>query len=622
MGRVLSAGGIRTPQSGRASRCIDLTDEESLARTISQDVACLTGKSKHMARAALNVVGEDRQEAYALLMSDMSLTVVEGGPCEVDALEVGTFAWLGCEGVISSIGGLENCSLLRLPRYHRGELRLFALEPMEIFLLTRNEEPVAPDWAEAHGIVCPELSAVYSGNCRRRASLQTRFFHPGPAAIPLDDVEFAAVRFVKKPSGARPPVNSRRARVQSPPSVGSVDPIVKEQQDRSRSTPSASARDLSAASRYRRISHLGSGAFGSVHLAERSDGKQVAVKCIPTQDAQEMREVHLMQRASHACVVPFLECFMGPGQDGKDAVYIVMEYLPQNLHARIGGKPLEAEPLRNYSRQLLRALAHLDSLSICHRDVKPENILLASETLKLGDFGSAKVLNDEEASTSYICSRWWRAPELILGATKYSTSIDWWSCGCVIAEMMCGEPIFTGTSSWGQMYAIIRALGTPAAGEMEALTPHHGGGRLAKHLESLVKLRRPARPWAEMLPAYAELPKALELPGRLLVFSPMKRWHPIEALTSAFLVPALETSTLPDEAKQRPLAAKWKRVSRRSKPLWKHDREIETYLGKRSADAVGGPARQLKHQRIDEVKRLCSCPASPASSSLLSLLTP
>merc|ERR1719296_225243 len=118
--------------------------------------------------------------------------------------------------------------------------------------------------------------------------------------------------------------------------------------------------------------------------------------------------------------------------------------------------------VRALAFQLLRALAHLDTLRICHRDVKPENVLLAGAALKLGDFGSAKELGEGATSSeSYICSRWWRAPELILGANEYQTRIDWWSGGCVIGEMMLGKPLFQGQSNTGQMYSIMRIMGRP-----------------------------------------------------------------------------------------------------------------------------------------------------------------
>ena len=97
---------------------------------------------------------------------------------------------------------------------------------------------------------------------------------------------------------------------------------------------------------------------------------------------------------------------------------------------------------------------------ICHRDIKPQNLLLDPESgiLKLCDFGSAKHLVRGEPNVSYICSRYYRAPELIFGATDYTTNIDVWSAGCVFAELMLGQPIFPGDSGVDQLVEIIKVI--------------------------------------------------------------------------------------------------------------------------------------------------------------------
>ena len=84
-----------------------------------------------------------------------------------------------------------------------------------------------------------------------------------------------------------------------------------------------------------------------------------------------------------------------------------------------------------------------------------------SHTLKICDYGSAKRLIRGEVNVSYICSRYYRAPELIFGATDYTSAIDVWSVGCVIAELLVGQPLFPGESGVDQLVEIIKVLGTP-----------------------------------------------------------------------------------------------------------------------------------------------------------------
>jgi len=116
----------------------------------------------------------------------------------------------------------------------------------------------------------------------------------------------------------------------------------------------------------------------------------------------------------------------------KDEVYLnlVLEYVPETVyrasrHYAKLKQPMPALQIKLYMYQLLRSLAYIHSLGICHRDIKPQNLLLnpATGVLKLCDFGSAKILVAGEPNVSYICSRYYRAPELIFGATNYTTNI-------------------------------------------------------------------------------------------------------------------------------------------------------------------------------------------------------
>jgi serine/threonine protein kinase len=93
--------------------------------------------------------------------------------------------------------------------------------------------------------------------------------------------------------------------------------------------------------------------------------------------------------------------------------------------------------------------------------------------VKLCDFGSAKKLIKGEPNISYICSRYYRAPELIFGATDYTPAIDVWSTGCVIAELLLGQPLFPGESASDQLVEIIKILGTPTKQQILEMNPEY-----------------------------------------------------------------------------------------------------------------------------------------------------
>ena len=115
---------------------------------------------------------------------------------------------------------------------------------------------------------------------------------------------------------------------------------------------------------------------------------------------------------------------------------------------------------------------YIHSLGICHRDIKPHNLLLNQHRLVICDFGSAKILT-HEPNLPYICSRCYRAPELIFGANHYTTMIDIWSAGCVLLEMINGVPLFIGESSIDHLIEIIKVLGTPTKTQVIDMNPEY-----------------------------------------------------------------------------------------------------------------------------------------------------
>lgn len=125
-------------------------------------------------------------------------------------------------------------------------------------------------------------------------------------------------------------------------------------------------------------------------------------------------------------------CANDSSEEQKDEVYLnlILEFVPETVYraSRYFNKLKTVMPIlevKLYIYQLFRSLAYIHSQGICHRDIKPQNLLLDPSTgvLKLCDFGSAKILVENEPNVSYICSRYYRAPELIFGATNYTTKI-------------------------------------------------------------------------------------------------------------------------------------------------------------------------------------------------------
>mmetsp|Transcript_5327 Transcript_5327/g.8749 ORF Transcript_5327/g.8749 Transcript_5327/m.8749 type:complete len:405 (+) Transcript_5327:439-1653(+) len=230
---------------------------------------------------------------------------------------------------------------------------------------------------------------------------------------------------------------------------------------------------------------IGNGSFGVVFQASVVEtGEIVAIKKVLQDKRFKNRELQIMRQLvkdPHSNIVALKHCFYSQGEK-PDELYLnlVLEYVPETVYSisRFHQKSKIALPLiyvKLYLYQLSRALAHIHSLGICHRDIKPQNLLVnpANQQLKLCDFGSAKALVKGEPNVSYICSRYYRAPELIFGSTDYTTAIDIWSQGCVGAELLLGQPLFPGDSGVDQLVEIIKVLGTPTREEINSMNSNY-----------------------------------------------------------------------------------------------------------------------------------------------------
>ena len=244
--------------------------------------------------------------------------------------------------------------------------------------------------------------------------------------------------------------------------------------------------------------------------------------------------------------VQLKSCFYSNGDRGADELFLnlVLEYIPETVYGmtKMYSDRREQMPIvcvLLYVYQLCRALAHIHALGICHRDIKPQNLLVDPVTniLKLCDFGSAKQLVQGEPNVSYICSRYYRAPELLFGATDYSTQIDTWSVGCVAAELILGRPLFPGKDCVEQVVEIFRVLGTPSKEEIEAMNRHY----IEIQFSQVQRL-----PWSKVLPSNTPL-ELIDIISKMLLYSPAARITPLYAcIQPAFELLRMRTTTLPN----------------------------------------------------------------------------
>ncbi|SCO70370.1 glycogen synthase kinase 3, putative [Plasmodium vivax] len=280
---------------------------------------------------------------------------------------------------------------------------------------------------------------------------------------------------------------------------------------------------------------VGNGSFGVVYEAICLDtSEKVAIKKVLQDPQYKNRELIIMQSLSHVNIIflkdyYYTECLKK--NEKNIFLNVVMEFIPQTVHKFMkhyarNNHSLPLLLVKLYSYQLCRALAYLHSKYICHRDLKPQNLLIEpnTHTLKLCDFGSAKNLLTGQRSVSYICSRFYRAPELMLGSTNYTTHIDLWSLGCIIAEMILGYPLFSGQSSVDQLVRIIQVLGTPTEEQMKVMNPNYADVKFPD-----VKPKDLKKVFPKGTPE-----DAINFVSRFLKYEPLKRLSPIEALADPF----------------------------------------------------------------------------------------
>ncbi|XP_064425322.1 mitogen-activated protein kinase 13-like [Latimeria chalumnae] len=218
--------------------------------------------------------------------------------------------------------------------------------------------------------------------------------------------------------------------------------------------------------RFRNLSPIGAGAYGTVcSVVDVKTGEKVAIKklCRPFQSEifakRAYRELKLLKHMKHENVIGVLDVFTSASslEEFQD-FYLVMPYMATDLQ-RIMGR-LTEDKIQFLVYQILKGLKYIHSAGIIHRDLKPSNLGINEDCeLKILDFGLARQADPK--MTGYVVTRWYRAPEVILNWMHYSQTVDIWSVGCIMAEMLNGRTLFKGNDYLDQLTQIMKIMGVP-----------------------------------------------------------------------------------------------------------------------------------------------------------------
>ncbi|CAN7130480.1 unnamed protein product [Brassica rapa subsp. narinosa] len=234
---------------------------------------------------------------------------------------------------------------------------------------------------------------------------------------------------------------------------------------------------VSAMDAFEKLEKVGEGTYGKVYRArEKATGKIVALKKtrlhedeegVPSTTLREISILRMLARDPH--IVKLMDVKQGLSKDGKTVLYLVFEYMDTDVKKYIRsfrqtGDNIPPQIVKSLMYQLCKGMTFCHGHGVLHRDLKPHNLLMDPKTmrLKIADLGLARAFTlPMKKYTHEILTLWYRAPEVLLGATHYSTAVDMWSVGCVFAELVTNQAIFAGDSELQQLLHIFRLLGTP-----------------------------------------------------------------------------------------------------------------------------------------------------------------
>ena len=320
------------------------------------------------------------------------------------------------------------------------------------------------------------------------------------------------------------------------------------------------ARPRRGKERYIKGAALGEGTFGVVTKAEDTvTHKIVAIKKIRLGKYKEgvnftaIREIKLLQELRHPHVIELVDCF-----PHKRNLNLVFECCESDLEAVIKDKfiPLGTPEIKSYMAMTLQAVAYCHECWVLHRDLKPNNLLIAPDgALKLADFGLARVFGSLNRKwTHQVFARWYRAPELLLGSKTYGPGVDMWAVGCIFAELMLRKPYLPGNSDIDQLGKIYAALGTPT----EETWPGH------TTLPDYIEFTAQTAPNPRQLFVTAPM-EALDLLQALLAFDPSRRVGARDALRHPYFSSNPPATPYPNLPRPSKISAKTGRRRRRGR---------------------------------------------------------
>ncbi|GAM19373.1 hypothetical protein SAMD00019534_025480 [Acytostelium subglobosum LB1] len=286
---------------------------------------------------------------------------------------------------------------------------------------------------------------------------------------------------------------------------------------------------IRSVSSFEKLDCIGEGTYGIVYKGRDKDtGRIVALKKVKMEKEKDgmpltsLREIELLKQLNHPNIVRLLEVVVG---SSVDSIYLVFEYVEHDIAALVDhiNKPFKESEVKCFILQLLKAVEYLHARWIIHRDLKCSNLLYGNDGfLKLADFGLARKAGHPAIHlTPKVVTLWYRAPEILLGDSKYTPAIDIWAVGCIFGELLLGSPFINGNNEIEQLKKIFYLLGSPN----NQIWPAYSSLPLSNKLDIT---HYPYSNLRNKLSQYSN--NCIDLMNKLLTYDPMKRLTASEAL--------------------------------------------------------------------------------------------